>query len=226
MNRYLLIAATALVVSGCVSDSPVYVTGIYSLDPAGKGDCKLEGGGGIQQAAGSLDLTGGTGYRLVIKVTNDLDATLDTKADNSTLVTGKHRNTVIFDQISLTYTTVPSSVVLDPEILPITAISPPGGDTVIPIGLFGPKAYEKLALSAPNAGDRIDVRVKFEFRGSIISGGRLTSTPISFPVSIYRSGLTCPAGQTFGRTGACGQAGGQDNARLCCSGDMTCTVTK
>jgi hypothetical protein len=217
MNRTLLIAATALVASGCVADSPLYVTGIFPFDT----ECKIEPGE-TRQYSGSLDLSGSGGYLLIADLQSDLDPTLDTKGDLQTLVTGVQRNTVILDQISLTYTSVPSSLVLESENVPITIVAAPGSVQHVGMDLFGPKAYEKLLTSLPNAGDRADIRIGFTFRGNLNSGGRISSTPITFPITVYRSGATCPAGEQFVRTGVCGRIGGQDNARLCCSGDATC----
>ena len=54
MNRSLLIAATALVVSGCVSDSPLFITGIFPMDI----DCKSVPKGTTLLGGGSLDLSG------------------------------------------------------------------------------------------------------------------------------------------------------------------------
>lgn len=219
MNKLLLLAATALIASGCVSDSPLFITGVFPMDPKCSGvpenDKTLLG-------SGNLDLSGGGSYLLIVKLKNDLDGTLDTKADSMTLVSGKHRNTVNIDSMSITYTTAPASIVLDPETVPITLVIAPADFVNVGVNLFGPNASKKIATSLPANGDRLDLRAKIEFRGNIVSGGRLASTPISFPVSIYRSGFTCPAGEQFVRTSTCGRIGGQDSARLCCSGDATC----
>ena len=53
MNKYLLIAATALVSSGCVSDSPLYVTGIFPMDEK----CTSIPAASLL-GSGSLDLSG------------------------------------------------------------------------------------------------------------------------------------------------------------------------
>jgi len=217
MNRLLLLAATAILAAGCVNDSPLYVTGIFPMDE----DCKLTPGT-TRQFRGSLDLSGSPSYLLLIDLISELDGQLDTKADDQTLVTGKQRNTVVLDQISLTYVTVPSSIVLEPELVPTAIVALPGDTQHIGMNMFGPLAIEKLGLALPNAGDRAEVRVKVEFRGKINSGGRIASTPITYPITVYRSGTTCAAGEFFCPTGLCGNIGGQDGSPLVCSAAMAC----
>ncbi len=225
MNRFLLIAATAVVVAGCVNDSPLFVVGMFPIDPKGTGACELTPGD-VSQYAGSLDLSGAASYQLIASLKSELDANLDTKADNVTLITGKQRNTVILDQINFTYVATATATVpvftLEPETLPITVPVAPGSTQNIRMNLLGPKAFEALNKAVVNPGDLANIRVKFEFTGQLNSGGKIKSTAITFPITVFRSGTTCPAGQFFCPTGACGNIGGQDGARLLCSGAMGC----
>lgn len=215
-----LIAAALLLFTACVNDSPLYLLGFFPLPLETCTEIKF---GDTQQGAGSLDLAGGGAYAIGMKLRSELDDSLDTVAGNKTLSKGTHRNTVVLDQINLTYTAVPSSITLENETVPVTFSIPPNSENPIFLGsLLGPKAIEKLSTSLPNPGDRADIRVKLTFSGNIISGGRIASTPATFPISIGRSTLpTCPAGSVLGRTGPCGRIGGQDGTPICCDSDLS-----
>ena len=235
MNRLLTLAAAALVFSGCANDSPLYVTGFYSADPLNTGDCQLTAGA-VQQGAGSLDLSGSSDYQLVVALRSELDATLDTKADTVKLVTGMQRNTVIIDTVNFVYTSAPTSTVAsvtyEAESVPVAFVLAPGSPATFRMGIIGPKAFEALSKAVANAGETSELRVRIQFAGSILSGGRIASSPISFPITVFRSGFSCSAGTFLCRTGACGNVGGQDGSPLVCStaspdgGVSTCAPTK
>ena len=221
-QRLLLTAATAvLVASGCVNDSPLYVTGFSPLDPNGTGGCQLSSGM-VSQFAGTLDLSGGAPYQLVASMRNEMDSEADTVTDEGVaLIKGKQRNSVILDQINFTYTSTATATVpvitFEAETVPITIVIEPNGVQNIQLGLLGPKAYEMLGKSIKNAGESSDVRVKFNLSGNINSGGQIKSSPISFPIKVYRSGFTCSTGNFICGTGACGAPGGQDGSKIVCS---------
>jgi hypothetical protein len=224
MNRVLTLASAVLVVSGCVNDSPLYVTGFFSVDPDRSGSCQLTAGT-VYQYAGSLDLSGSQNYELIATVKSELDSNLDTKADNVTLVTGMQRNTVIFDQINFTYTSAPTatipSVTYEAESVPITIIVAPGSTQNIRLSLLGPKAFEALSKAVANAGESSNLRVRLEFAGQILSGGRIKTTPVTYPINVYRSGFVCGGGTSLCPTGGCGNVGGQDGSPLVCSTPST-----
>ena len=222
-NRTLIISALALVASGCVADSPLFVTGFFPIDPKGEGACELSPGD-VSQYNGSLDLSGSPFYQLITQLRSELDSTLDTKSDTTILVTGKHRNTVILDTISFTYTSVPTATVptvtYEPETVPITVVIEPGELKNVRMGMLGTKALEAIGKVVTSSAETSIIRVKFEFQGQIISGGRIKSTPITFPITVFRSGTTCPMG--FCGTGACGNVGGQDGSPIVCASAMGC----
>ena len=230
MNKpALIISLVAMALCACVTDSPLLVSKISALDSLPKDTCKattLAGGG-------SLDLAGGGSYVLEIELLNDLDSTLDTMGGTQTLVTGMQRNTVILDQVTFTYSSVPT-VAFSQEATPLAYPVPPNGKIQIRTGILNRKAIEKLMmeLPPPAAGSTApletrDIRVKIVFSGSIVSGGRLSSVPISYPIHVFNSGFSCPKmGDTLGATGPCGNNGGQDGSRLCCASDITCAPVK
>ena len=217
-QRLLTLAATALLACGCVNDSPLYVTGLFSLDPDRTGACTATPGT-VSQYAGGLDLSGSPNYQLIAVLQSQLED-VSTVAAGGTLITGQQRNTVILDTINFTYTSAPTttvaSVTYEAESLPITIVVAPGSTQNIRLNsLLGPKAFEKLNTAVVNAGDTSDLRVKFDFSGNINSGGRIRSTPITYPITVYRSGTTCASG-SFCKTGPCGTIGGQDGNPLVC----------
>jgi hypothetical protein len=57
------------------------------------------------------------------------------------------------------------------------------------------------------------------FSGNIITGGKVVSTPVVYPITVFRgaSAPACPVGQIIGQTGPCGSIGGQDGSRVCCA---------
>lgn len=230
MNRNLILASVAMVAAGCVNDSPLYVTGFASADPTNTGACTLEPGS-VSQVSGSLDLSGTANYVLIASLKSELSETLDTKADTVTLVTGQQRNTVILDTVAFTYTSLPTatipSVTYQAESAPIAIVVRPGGTSNIRMGLLGPIALEAIAKAIPaGSTDTTIVRSSIVFQGSINSGGRIKSTPISFPITVFRSGKACPTGEFFCPTGACGNIGGQDGSPLVCSSGGTCAAKK
>ena len=233
-KRLSILIAAALAVPGCVTDQPLLVTGIHSLDPQNKGTCTASN---LQQGGGSLDLAGGGSYLMAIDLQNDLEPNLDTKGDMTVLETGLHRNTVLLDTVTYTYTSVPT-VTFVQESLPVTFSIPPSAGSpnafhITRFPLFNRKALEKLysvldgTTNTNGVLDVRDVKVKIVFSGSVVSGGRISSTPITYPIAVYNSGFTCPtAGDTLGLVGPCGNPGGQDGARLCCASDPTCVIAK
>ena len=231
-NRLSIIVAAALAASGCVTDQPLLVTGIFSLDADHKGACIPSA---VALGSGSLDLAGFGDYLISMDVVNSLDDTIETRGGEQTLIGGIHRNTVILDTITYTYTSVPA-VNFAQEANPLALVLLPSGTALaknqIRLPLFNRKALQKLYAELPGALtpagtlDIRDVKIKVVFSGSVVSGGRISSVPITFPVTVFNSGFKCAAGDTFGPLGPCASAGGQDGARLCCSSDVTCVISK
>jgi hypothetical protein len=227
--KTILLVAIAFVGSACITDQPLLVTRISSLDPDRKGLCMASPDLGISH--GSLDLAGGGTYLLEFGITNDLD----NQGGEQTLETGVHRNTVNLDTVTYTYTSVPA-ITFAQESTPIAFILPPTGlqqgKSFIRSSIFNRKALETLLGELPgtNANGVVDVRevkVKVVFSGSVVSGGRISSVPVSFPVTVYNSGFTCPTpGDSLGAMGPCGTPGGQDGSRVCCASDVSCTFAK
>ena len=161
-------------------------------------------------------------YLVLIKLTNEMDPALDTSGDRQILVSGEHRNTVYLDQVNLSYTVIPPSITLENESLSRIIISPPGSVKNAGQNIFGPKAAEKLRSSLA-VGEEARVRVTIVFTGKIISGGLISSTPVSYPITAYNGGFAgCPAGETLCKNGPCGRTGGQDVFPVTCSMATVC----
>ncbi len=219
MNRHLFFIAAALV-AGCVSDSPLYVTGFSSLDPKNTGECDLDGDDKVTLAAGTLDLSGTSTYELVVKLKSDFEA-VNTPADDRILIKGEQRNTVVLDQILFSYIAAATATIpvftLEAETVPISIVIKPGEVVNVRMNLLGPKALETLGKTVVNAGENTDIRVTFEFSGQINSGGKIKSNLITFPIKVFRSGRTCAPGTFLCATGPCKSVGGQDGSPIVCS---------
>ncbi len=229
-----VIAAAALVASGCANDAPLYVTGFFPLDPDGLSECKVTPGE-ARQYAGTLDVAGLTRYLLTVDLTSVLDKIKNTTSEDVLLRTGEERNTVYLDTIHLSYTSAGNTsfpaITFPTEEIPISIAQAPGSTQHIGMDLIGPRGYETLVNTLANPvldsgfvsdggfhfSDSIDIRVKFEFTGQINSGGRVKSSAATFPITVFSSGKTCPAGSFFCATGPCKGVGGQDGAPLICA---------
>ncbi len=222
-QRLSIFVAAVLGASGCVADQPLVVTGLFSPDPTHTGACDLTTV--TAQASGVLDLAGGGTYLVNVGLRNDLVSPVE-----ATLIS-PHTNLITLDTATFTYTSVPA-IAFSTESTPMIFEVPPGSlAAALQMGIFTRNALEKLNASLPgttNVGglDVRDLKVKIVLSGSVASGGRISTAPVIFPITVFNSGfLTCPP-PGLGLLGPCGRPGGQDGTRICCASDATCVKAK
>ncbi len=230
----LFVSAMVLAMAGCANDSPLFVTNFYPLDPDGTGECIIKAGD-ISQYSGGVDISAGANFQLVTALRSTMEKSNNTTVNSVPLSNGIERNTIYVDTISLTYTAPATefyrSMEVTSERVPVAIPIEPGNDSFINMAFFGPAGYTALnnVLDNPitdggyvsDGGFKffpsVGVKVKVEFFGDILSGGRIRSVPVTFPIDVYKSGFKCPAGQFPCPTSICGSVGGQDGRPIICS---------
>jgi hypothetical protein len=235
-KRLLILVSIALGAANCgVTDNPIFVTGFATMDPTGKGECKLDTA--VFQTGGTMDLAPGASNSFLVRVDlrSDFDPGLDTKGGapgSEVLIKGDRRNAVNIDEVLIT----PSSqgLTFQPETLPTSFVVLAGSTQKVGTDLIGSQALATLRASpgAADGGLFRDMRVKIEFRGNLLAGGRVSSAPITFPITVFNSGfmgctpMPLPDGGTnhVVLNGPCGRPGGQDGVPACCSGDPDCPL--
>ncbi len=230
----LFVSAVVMGMAGCVNDSPLFVTNFYPLDPDGTGECQIKVGE-VSQYNGSVNIAAGANFYLVTALKSTMESSNNTVVDSVPLANGIERNTILVDTLSLTYTAPATefyrAMEVTSERVPVSIPIKPGADSLISMAFFGPAGYTALnnVLSNPiTDGGFVDdggfrffpsfgVKVKVEFSGDIISGGRVRSVPVTFPIDVYNTRFKCPAGQFPCPTSICGNVGGQDGRPIICS---------
>ncbi len=220
MKRWMMIAALAASSVGCVAnqgDAPVRLLDARRLTGT-EGGCGL---GTIQQAAGQLDISGGSSYLLGLRFeTNTVSQ--DLRLGNRSLSGGGLSDFTI-QEIIVSYESQPSLPLPAEERIPVYAVfrpnTPAESGSYMILYALGPKALEVLADSVSDEPVTVLSTIKGAGR---FSGGQTAETnEITYPITIINSGFdpmtgTCldPSFRPVTTGGACGQVG-QDNGPIC-----------
>ncbi|HEX8819224.1 MAG TPA: hypothetical protein VF794_04820 [Archangium sp.] len=216
MTRWMMIAALAASSVGCVAnqgDAPVRFLDARTLKDEG-GSCAL---GETQRPAGQLDVSGGQGYLVALRVeTNTVAREIRV---GTTTVAGGGLSDFTFRELILTYETSAGLVLPEEERIPLYAVFRPGTSAdgsyaVLPA--FGPEALTALSgVTAP-----VTVLSTIKVAGVFSGGQKMETNEITFPVTVINSGYV-PGNNTCSRGGlplekswTCGQIG-QDNGPIC-----------
>ena len=209
---------------GCAppnSDSPIRLLGarpLHSGTAAAAGAATCEADAKLEQLEGRLDISASQQYLIAFGQQSDLQK-LSTTVQGEVLA-GPNRNDFIADQMIFQYSSVPARP-FEAETKPIYAViaaGSNGSDGWISLDLLAPKAAALLASSL-SRGDSLQLNATFQLSGALVSGQKLKSNTITFPIAVFNSGFTgCPAGDIPAPTGPCGGIGGQDGSPVgCCS---------
>jgi hypothetical protein len=224
--RKIFALSLPFLLSACVDESPWRITTI-AIDPACTGMLATVG-----LTSGNLDISAASRqqaqYVLQLQDTNEANPPTNQNSNMMPLQSNQSE-TIITKELIVSYTTTPR-IDIKKEAIPVAAIVPSGSASggmagFIETNVLTQNAAEAL-LNAVAAGNTAELVVSMQFHGTLVSGGDIYSTVATYPIHVFNSGTTCPAPDSFGPTGVCNGAGGQDGTRVCCSSDTTCIVTK
>ena len=217
-----LLFSLALLTTACVADSPLVVTNFHPVE----NNCALITE--TIQSGGQLDLSATGAFQIRADLKNFLDPTINTTVEGKVLETGEHRNKILIDTTVLTYTT--DGLTIPEDAQPQAFMIEAGFGIKKGLNLMSEQALIYLnadfnpdggiAKGADGGFKKRLVKVTVRFDGKISSGARISSNPVTFPITVFQSGFNpnCqPDG--FARNGPCGGFGGQDGIPLCCVPD-------
>jgi len=216
---YSLSVDSMLALSGCVDESPWRITNL-TTDPECMGTAQT-----IGQTSGFLDIAAASrqqaNYILQIQESNEILPPKNQNANIMDLQTTQS-GTIVVKELIVSYSSTPR-IDMKKEAIPVAGIVPVGSSagSFIESNIISQNAADAL-LNAISAGNSAELVVTMQFHGVLNSGGDIYSTTATYPIHVENSGVTCAAPDTFGPTGRCGGAGGQDGTRVCCSSDSTC----
>jgi hypothetical protein len=215
MKRLMVIAALAVAPLACVAnqgDAPVRFIHARALDP----DCKIVEDSYV--SSGSLDVSGGQNYRLVLAVETNTSTQQITIGQE--IFSGNGLGDITLNELIYSYESQPSGAVPEEERVPIYAVYRPGTDaqeSTFTVGGFGPQALDRLKGLPVDAS--VTVLSTIKGRG-VMSGGQIVeSNEITFPITVVNSGFVpgtppkCPGDRPGTPAGLC--VLGQDVGRIC-----------
>lgn len=212
MKKLMMVAALAVVQSGCVAsqeDAPLSFTNALALAGAPGGSCDVDSATFIGQ--GSLDLAGGGNYRLSMRVESNIPVA-------RTVIIGDTPTTVGGGDVTLAefvyrYESSEDLGLPEEERTATYAVVPAGtsGDSYVSMYAFGPEAIEALRGSV-TSGSRVSVITHIKARGHLSSTSSVESNEFSFPVVVFSSPGCAPQ---RANAGVCNP--GQDVPTACAS---------
>ncbi len=208
MRNLLTAVVGASLLAGCgLTDSGIVVQGGFDPDPDGKGECKFEAN--KQLSGGSVDVSVGRGFYLLLKVHSDMSATELTNGTGETLISAQ-RNIAYIQRKNVTYTVSDKSIRLPAWKVGETGTLAPGSDLLIITSLIGGnslKALQDALIPGDEAKGRVDVTATVALEGELASGAPIGMRPFTYTFTAYTTGTTCPAGQIPAPNGPCGNPG-------------------
>jgi hypothetical protein len=216
-----LIALSLL--SGCVDESPWRITQI-ATDLTCMGMASSAG-----QTSGLLDISAAgrqqSSYILQLQDANEISPPVNMNANTMPLQTAMS-GSISVKELIVSYTSTPR-IDMKKEAIPVSGVVPTGAGSgsFIETNVITQNAADAL-LNAIASGNTAELVVTMQLHGVLVSGGDIYSTTATYPIHVFNSGVTCPAPDSFGPTGVCNGAGGQDGTRVCCLSDTTCTAPK
>ena len=208
LRNVVLTVAGAGLLAGCgLTDSGLIVQGAYDPDPDGKGECKFEAN--KQLSGGSVDVSVGQGFYLLLKLHSDMSSTELSNGNGETLITSQ-RNTAYIQRKSVTYTVSDKSIRLPVWRVGETGTLAPGGELALITSLIGGNSLKTLRdalIPGDEAKGRVDVTATVALEGELASGAPIAMRPFTYTFTAYTTGTTCPAGQIPSPNGPCGNPG-------------------
>ncbi len=220
LPTYLILVSTLAAVGCTVSnDSSIRFLNAhqFTLGPQTSG-CTPQN---IAIYRGSLDLSGNTRYIAAFDWESNLQQ-ISTTVSPDTLA-GPQRNEFVLDHLVFNYSSMPS-ISFQAEQLNAYAVQSAGAtgsSNWIGLSLIAPLARQAL-LDRVQVGESYELLVNFQAFGALASGQKISSSKVTYPIVIYRSGFNgCrTAGDIRAPTGPCGDLGGQDGTPVACCRDL------
>ena len=203
---------------------------VRGLHPLGA-DCKVDTNHFVGK--GALNLNASSQYLLAVAMESFIEGE-DTEGAGGRLLASEKENRVILTEWTrqyFLYGAGGTSKLIAEESEPISGILEPNATTqlVMAMSMVGPSGAHEMrrllhqASTGAGAHPGVEVVVRFQIRGKIVSSGRKVETPpMDFPTSVYlgKALPVCEEGQELAPVGPCGHHGGQDGVEpICCEMD-------
>lgn len=216
MKKIYLAVPLALAMTGCVDSPPdIQLFNAFIPDAA----CAVNQSG-LASPGGSLDLTTSGRYLAAFQLRNSLSAQ-EVVVGDAPVTGGGDESAIYVTNVELTYErqgTVGPTLRSDvyPYYFNLPANSMQNSSAVL--DLLGANASADLAAFYDGGGTApVEVVVRVRLIGKTINGKSTESNEVTYPITFYRSGFTCPAGTQLQATGPCGLPGGQSGFPPECS---------
>ncbi|NOK02020.1 MULTISPECIES: hypothetical protein [Myxococcus] len=206
MKNFYLAVPLALAMSGCVDNPPdIQIFNAFIPDVSCAANVTGPSSGG-----GSLDISTSPRYLTALTVRSGVSST-EVIVEEGPITGGGDAAAVYVTHVELTYETLGTGPTLDPDIYPSHFAIPSTSSTnsVLVIDLLGANARQAL-LNQLAVGSGVSLNVRVKLTGKTVTGSKAESNEIAYPVNVFSSGFTCPAGTQLKATGPCGLPGGQD----------------
>ncbi|AEI69144.1 hypothetical protein [Corallococcus macrosporus] len=206
MKNFYLAVPLALMMSGCVDNPPaLQVFNAYIPDES----CAVNQSGAAS-GGGNLDLSTSQRYLAGFAVRSGF--TLSEVEVNGSPVSGEGDATAVYvTHIELTYENQGEGPSLESEVYPTHFAVPSSAtsNSLLVIDLLGASATQALVTQV-GPGSVASYNIRIRLIGKTVTGSEVESNEIAYPVTVYNSGFSCPAGYMLEFNGPCGGPGGQD----------------
>jgi hypothetical protein len=210
----LPLVAFALMSTGCFveNDSAIKIRGAYALSSEASADgCDINDD--IEIYRGNLDLAASQNFTLMFKIISNLQV-IETTVNGEIIEPG-NRNDFYGEQMVFNYTSTPALPFTE-EIVPVHFLIEPSSESQTVLNLLAPLAVETLWNNLV-PGESVELGINFLVQGRLASGQRLSTSSVTYPISVYKSGFAgCPFGVRMAPTGPCGSGGGQNGSLPAC----------
>ncbi|WP_163784125.1 hypothetical protein [Myxococcus vastator] len=215
MKNFYLAVPLVLAVSGCVDSPPdIQLFNAFIPDAA----CAINQSG-LASSGGSLDLTTSGRYLAAFQVQSSL-STQEVVVGDAPVTGGGDEASIYVTSVELNYETQGTGPTLTSDVYPyyfnLPANTTQSSSAVL--DLLGANASEDLAAYYSGGGTAaVSVVVRVKLSGKTINGKSTESNEVTYPITFYYSGFTCPEGTQLEANGPCGLPGGQDRFAPSCT---------
>ncbi|WAM24806.1 hypothetical protein [Myxococcus sp. NMCA1] len=208
MKNFYLAVPLALAMTGCVDSPPdIQLFNAFIPDAA----CAVNQSG-LASTGGSLDLTTSGRYLAAFQVRNSLSSQ-EVVVGDAPVTGGGDESSIYVTNVELNYETQGTGPTLTNDVYPNYFNLPANAtqSSSVVLDLLGANAREDLAAYFGGGGtNAVGVIVRLKLIGKTINGKSTESNEITYPITFYYSGFTCPVGTQLEANGPCGLPGGQD----------------
>lgn len=175
-----IVAVVSLAMSGCVSDTPLRLIGVFPIDMMGT--CTVAED--VFISSGQIEMSTANAGVICLGVENAMVEQGGITVEGEQIDDPSGRTIIYVEEVLHTYSTTPA-ISLPAETLREGLVVRAAGKAGVIVALMGDQAAQALVDNTV-AGDKVDVLVTLRVRGRLASGGTITSAPFTWPFRVTR----------------------------------------